>query len=368
MARKAKAVICREVGKPVSVEQVEIESPRRGEVMVKLSACGVCHSDLSATNGTLPLPPPLVLGHEGAGVVEEVGEGVTDLQKGDHVMSSFIPACGRCRYCITGKPQLCDDHAKVYFSLPDGTTRVKDASGKPLHIFSGCGVMAEYATLHRNSVIKIDKETPLDRAALVSCGVLTGVGAVFNTAKVEAGTSCVVFGCGGVGLNVVQGCAIAGAERVIAVDTVDKKLEFAQQFGATHVINAKSEGDVTTKIMGLTGGGADYAFEAVGSGAVILEAFKAIRKGGLVVAIGVPKPTDLVQLPALMFSAQEQGIKGSWFGSGRPAYDYPRLLGLYKSGRLKLDELVTQTYSVDEAPQAFEDLEKGVNARGVIVF
>jgi S-(hydroxymethyl)glutathione dehydrogenase/alcohol dehydrogenase len=368
MGQRAKAVICREWNKPVVVEEIEVDSPRRGDVMVKLAACGVCHSDLSATNGTIPLPPPLILGHEGAGVVVEVGEGVSDIAVGDCVMSSFIPECGRCRFCVTGHAALCDEFSKSYFSMPDGTRRTRDASGKDLNVFAGCGVMAEYATLHRNSAVKIAKDVPLDRAALVSCGVLTGVGAVINTAKVEPGASCVVWGAGGVGLNVVQGCVLAGAETIIAVDMLDNKLDFARKFGATHTVNPKTGGDAVAKVLELTGGGADYGFECVGLGATIVDTFKAVRKGGMAVVIGVAKPSELAAIPAVFLTMAEKTLKGSWFGSGRVSVDYPRLLGLYKAKKLKLDELVTQTYPVTDAPRAFEDLEKGLNARGVIVF
>jgi S-(hydroxymethyl)glutathione dehydrogenase/alcohol dehydrogenase len=211
MARKGKAAICRQINAPVVVEEIEVESPHRGEVMVKLGACGVCHSDLSAVNGTIGMPLPLILGHEGAGTVVEVGEGVTALAAGDTVISSFVNMCGKCRYCVTGRPHLCDVGAKAIISLPDGSLRTRDAKGAPLNIFSACGVMAEYATLHVDNVVKIAPGMPLPQAALISCGVMTGVGAVFNTAKVEPGASVLVIGCGGVGLNVVQGCAIAGA-------------------------------------------------------------------------------------------------------------------------------------------------------------
>ena len=181
MSQRAKAVVCREINQPVVVEEIEVESPRRGEVMIRLAACGVCHSDYSVTTGTIPFPPPVVLGHEGAGIVIEVGEGVTDIAVGDAVVSSFVSMCGKCRYCQTGRPQLCDQAAKAAYTLPDGTVRTKDLQGKPLNIFSGCGVMAEFATLHTDNVVKIDKDIPLDRAALVSCGVMTGVGAVVTT-------------------------------------------------------------------------------------------------------------------------------------------------------------------------------------------
>ncbi len=368
MATKGKAVVYRELNKPVSVEEVEFESPRRDEVMVKLKACGVCHSDLSATNGTIPMPPPLVLGHEGAGVIEEVGEGVRDLAVGDTVVACWIPMCGKCRYCTSGRPVLCDMAAKAAFTLPDGTSRIKDANGNNLHHFAGTAVMAEYATLHRDSVIKIDPDVALDKAALIGCAVMTGVGAVLNTAKVEAGSSVVVFGAGGVGLNVIQGAALAGAEKIIAVDLEDKKLEFAQQFGATETINPSRDGDAVAKTKELTGGGADYAFECIGLGATIVQAYEAVGKGGTAVVVGVSKITETVTLGAFMMPFSEKVLMGSLYGSARPRVDFPRLLSLYKANRLKLDELVTATYGVDDAPRAFEDLEKGVNARGVIVF
>lgn len=367
MAKTGKAVLVREHGS-VTVEEVTVESPKPGEVMVKIEACGVCASDAAAMSGKMPLPPPLVLGHEGAGVIAEVGEGVTDLQVGDKVLMSFIPQCGKCRFCADGQGQLCDDHAKVYFSLPDGTTRVKDSGGNQLFIFSGCGCMAEYTTVVRNSVVKIDPDLPSDKACLVACGVLTGVGAALNTAKVTAGSTCAVFGVGGIGLNVVQGCAIAGAEKIIAVDLEDKKLEMAQTFGATHRVNPNSDGDAVAKIQEITGGGADYAFECIGAGPVVLQAFGSTRKGGHTVVVGVAAPTDMAPIPAVALTAQEKHLSGSWFGSGVPRRDYPRLLNLYRSNRLKLDELVTKTYKVDDAPQAFEDLKAGVNARGVILF
>src|SRR5580658_5113619 len=201
MSQRAKAVVARELNAPVGVEQIEVEAPRHGEVTIKLAACGVCHSDLSAVNGTISYPLPLVLGHEGAGVVTAVGEGVTRYANGDHVVSSFVSMCGRCHYCQTGRPQLCVQSLQALYTLPDGTVRTHDAAGQPLNVFCGCGVMAEFATLHSDNVVKIDKEMPLDRAALIACGVMTGVGAAVNTARVQAGSVCVVFGCGGVGLN-----------------------------------------------------------------------------------------------------------------------------------------------------------------------
>jgi S-(hydroxymethyl)glutathione dehydrogenase/alcohol dehydrogenase len=369
MSKQAKAVVCREWNKPPVVETVTVESPKRGEVMVRIGACGVCHSDLSATNGTIPLPPPLVLGHEAAGTICELGEGVTDIAVGDTVVVSWVPTCGKCRYCVTGRPQLCDVAAKATITLPDGTHRFKDKDGKPLNHMAGVGVMAEYATLHRDNVIKIDPSIGMDKAAIVGCAVMTGVGAALNTAHVKAGSSCAVLGAGGIGLNVIQGCAIAGAAQIIAIDMADKKLEFARAFGATHTVNPATDGDAVAKVMALTGGvGADYAFECIGLGATIQQAFGCVGKGGTAVVVGVSKPTETVTLGAFLLPFQEKVLTGSMYGSARPSVDFPRLLDLYKGGRLKLDELVTATYGIDQAQQAFADLVAGVNARGVIVF
>jgi NDMA-dependent alcohol dehydrogenase len=367
MARKAKAVLCRELNEPVTVEQIEVESPRRDEVMIQVSACGVCHSDLSATNGTIPFPPPLVLGHEGAGVVVEVGEGVIELKAGDHVISSFVSMCGRCRYCVTGRPELCDQASKALYTLPDGSTRTRDAAGNPLNVFSACGVMAEYATLHVDNLVKIREDMPLDRAALVSCGVMTGVGAVFNTARVPPGSSAVVFGAGGVGVNVIQGCAIAGATTIVAVDTQDHKLEMAKGFGATHVVNVKNEENIVRSLKKLTGGGSDFAFECIGLGSVVADAYRALRKGGTAIVIGVARGEDVTSIRTASLTFEEKTLTGSYFGSARPREDFPKLIDMYRSGKLKLDELITRTYTIDEATRAFEDLAAGRNARGVIV-
>jgi S-(hydroxymethyl)glutathione dehydrogenase/alcohol dehydrogenase len=368
MGRQAKAVVCRELNKPIVVETVEIESPRRDEVMVKIDACGVCHSDLSATNGTIPLPPPSVLGHEAAGTIAEVGEGVTEVAVGDRVMISWIAICGKCRYCVEGRPALCDMGARATITLPDGTSRLKDADGNTLNHFAGVSVMAEYATMHKDNVIKLEVDVGADKAALVGCAVMTGVGAVINTAQVEAGSSVVVIGSGGIGLNAIQGAALAGADKIIAVDMEDKKLEFAQTFGATHTVNPNSDGDPVAKVLEITGGGADYAFECIGRASTIEQCYNAIRKGGTAVVVGVAPLTEQVSLGAFMMPFTEKVLTGSMYGSGRPRVDFPRLLALYKSNRLKLDELVTATYSIDEAPQAFADLQAGANARGVIVF
>lgn len=367
MTREAKALVCRDWTKPVQVETITVAPPQRNEITIKVAACGVCHSDLSAATGKIQMPPPLVLGHEGAGTVVSVGEGVTAFKEGDAVISSFISMCGKCRQCVRGRPVLCENASKALVTLPDGTVRTHDKDGKPLNVFGACGVMAEYATLHVDNAVKIDHDVPLKNAALVGCAVMTGVGAVFNTAKLEPGSRAAVFGVGGVGLNAIQGCRTAGAEMIVAVDMNPDKLEMARQFGATHTIDARDEPDVAKAVKKLTGG-VDYAFECVGAGAVVTQAYKSLGKGGTAVVVGVADPSDKTSFSTLSLPADERTIKGSWLGSARPQYDFPRILALYQAGNLKLDELITRTYSIDEAPQAFIDMEKGLNARGVIVF
>ncbi len=368
MSRKARAAICRELHKPVTVEEVSVDPPKRGEVLVKLGACGVCHSDLSAINGTIALPLPLVLGHEGAGVVEEVGEGVSEVAKGDHVVFSFIYMCGKCRFCVAGRPVLCLEQGKALTTPLEGSPRLHDSAGKPLNVFSGCGAMAECATVSVENVIKIDPKIPLDCAALVGCGVTTGVGAVFNTAKVAPGSSVAVFGCGGVGLSVIQGARIAGAGRIIAIDALQPKLEMAKRFGATDTLLPAKDEDVSKTLKKMTSGGPDYAFECVGSGELAGTAYRAIRRGGLAVVVGVARPSDSTSVRTMTLPFEEKTLTGSYFGSCVPRIDFPRMLALYLAGSLKLEELITRRYPIAEAPQAFADLESGRNARGVIVF
>ena len=368
MSTKARAVVCREVNGLITVEELVVKPPGHNEVLVKMSACGVCHSDLSAVTGTIQMPLPVVLGHEGAGIVTQVGEGVSEFAVGDAVLSSFVGMCGRCRYCATGRPQLCDQPVRAALYAPGAVPRFTDSSGAGLGVFASCGVMAEYATLAVDNVVKIDKQMPLDKACLVSCGVMTGVGAAINTAKVTPGSITVVFGCGGVGLSAIQGCVIAGAAMVVAVDTSDYKLQMAKDFGATHTVNAKTADNLVKTIIKLTGGGADYAIECVGVGEVVAQACAVLAKGGMAVTVGVASPTDTAAVKPLLMTVGERSLKGSYFGSARPREDFPRLISLYRAGRLKLDEMITRTYRIDEAPQAFDDLVQGRNARGVILF
>ena len=365
---ESKAVVCRNTSGSLAVERIVVEAPREREVLVKIAACGVCHSDLSVADGTIPMPRPIIVGHESAGVIVGTGTGVEGLAIGDHVVSSFVSVCGHCSYCRRGKHSLCDQAARAIATLPDGTVRTRDGNGDSLNVFCGCGVMSEYATLHVNSVVKIDKSVPLDRAALVGCSVVTGFGAVMNTAQVEPGSVVVVFGAGGVGLNVIQSAALAAASRIVVVDVAAEKLEFARQFGATDLVNAREQPELVKAIKRLTGGGADYSFECVGRGETISQAYGVLRKGGTAVVVGVSSPKDSATIAPMSLTLEERTLTGSYFGSANPQKDFGRVLELYKAKRLKLDELITRTYSIDDAPQAFADLAAGRNARGIIVF
>lgn len=360
-----KAMITREQDQ-YAVEEVTIDPPQAGELKIRMAATGVCHSDLSVINGNLPLPKPIVLGHEGAGIVAEIGAGVSGFEVGDHVVLSFTPACGTCHFCHIHEPQFCSANIPTGLML-DGTARVKQ-QGENLNVMQFLGCMAEYAVVPAISTVKIDKSLPLDKAALVGCGVTTGVGAAINTAGVTPGSSVAVFGCGGVGLSIVQGARLAGAATIIAIDLADHKLEMARKMGATETINGGSE-DAVSKCKELTAGnGPDFTFEAVGIPDLMVQANNAARRGGTVTIVGVGKLTDSVPFNALLLSMEGKTVKGSYYGDTNFRADFPKLLGLYQAGRLNLDDMVTRTYTIDEAPQAFLDMEKALNARGVIVY
>jgi len=317
-------------------------------------------------NGTLPLPKPMVLGHEGAGIVEEVGDGVSGFAPGDHVVLSFTPACGTCHFCHNKQPQFCAANVPTGRML-DGTTRVTKGD-EELSVMQFLGCMAEHAIVPAISAVKIDTDIPLDKAALVGCGVMTGVGAAINTAKVTPGASVAVFGCGGVGLSIIQGARLAGASMIIGVDLADNKLEMAKNFGATHVVNGGA-GDPVQACRDLTQGiGVDFTFEAVGVPELMLTAYNAARRGGTATIVGVGKLDAAVPFNALLLSMDGKTIKGSYYGDANVQGDFPKLLDLYRSGKLNLDDMVTTTYSIDEAPQAFIDMEANKNARGVILF
>jgi S-(hydroxymethyl)glutathione dehydrogenase / alcohol dehydrogenase len=349
----------------IAVEEVRIDPPKAGELLVRMGATGVCHSDLSVVNGTIPMPLPLVLGHEGAGVIEELGEGVRGFAVGDHVVLSFVPACGSCHFCSRQQPFLCNV-GNPGGTMLDGTMRVHLGS-QDLRVMQYLGCMAEYAVVPAISAVRIDKSLPLDKAALVGCGVMTGVGAAIKTAKVTPGSTTAVFGCGGVGLSVIQGCRLAGAKQIIGVDLSESKLKLAQEFGATHVLNASS--DPLGPIRELTGGlGVDFAFEAIGVPQAMLQANASARRGGTVCIVGLGKLFEQVPLNALLISVEAKKLIGSFYGDANFRVDMPMLLDLYRAGRLDLDRMVTRTYTIDEAPQAFADLQEGLNARGVIVY
>jgi S-(hydroxymethyl)glutathione dehydrogenase/alcohol dehydrogenase len=358
-----KAVVVDELDK-FGVTEVDLDPPKVGEVLIKMKATGVCHSDLSVANGTIPSPLPVVLGHEGAGIVDQVGEGVTNVVPGDHVAISFIPSCGQCFHCLRRESYLCNV-AKQDGNLFDGTTRVHQ-NGKDIFVMSFVGLMAEYAVVPSACVIAIDKEFDFKAAALVGCGVSTGVGAVIKTAEVPTGATVAVFGCGGVGLNVVQGARLAGAAKIIACDLSTEKMEMARHFGATDTIDPA--GDAVKQIFEMTGGmGVDYAFEVVGSGKLVEQCLKATRKGGNIVVVGVGRLDDKfsIRQPIMVFTAKT--LMGSMYGGVNFKTDFPMYLDLYRQGKLDLDSLVSKTYTLDDAMVAFEDLEKGANARGVIV-
>lgn len=362
-----RAAVLHEPGRPLAIEDVELDPPKRGEVRVKVAAAGICHSDLHVMKGEWRTDLPIVLGHEGAGIVEEVGAGVTTTQPGDHVILSWVPNCGRCFYCSIGKPELCDAVPRGQATLLDGTTRLHQGDRR-IHHFAWVACFAESVVVPEGGVVPIPADLPLDRAAIVGCAVMTGVGAVTNTARVEPGSAVAVFGCGGVGLNCIQGAALAGAARIIAVDIQRPKLDFAREFGATDVVDASADEPVGA-IRALTGGvGVDYAFEALGNPRTIRQAYDALRKGGTAIVAGMAPEGAEVSLNALSLAAQEKGIRGSRYGSSRMRVDIPRLLDLYRGGRLKLDELVTRHYRLDEINEAYDALQRGEVGRGVIVF
>lgn len=356
-------------GEPIRVEEVELDPPKEHEVQVRIVAAGICHSDYHIITGELPGYLPMALGHEGAGIVEEVGPGVTTCKPGDHVVLSFIPACGKCRYCVAGHSNLCNMGASIMMGPQlDGTFRFHNASGD---IGQMCVIstFSERTVVPDISVVPIADYYPLNRAVLVGCGVPTGVGAVIHRAKVEAGSTVMVIGCGGIGINAVQGAALAGARMIIAVDINDFKLEKAREFGATHTINAKNE-DVVLKAQELTwGAGVDYSFEAIATPATIGQAYACTGKGGTVVVIGLTSYTaESIPVPPLDLVLYQKTLMGTLYGDAQPRNDIPAMLAMYHAGKLKLDELVTRTYTLDQVNEAYADMIAGKNIRGVIEF
>lgn len=362
-----KAAVLYELNKPLVIEDVTLDPPKAGEVRVKVAAAGVCRSDLHFMKGEAVIAVPAVLGHEGSAVVAEVGPGVTRVAPGDHVILSFVPYCGHCRSCLTGRANLCDTHLATGASMFDGTRRLHGAGGKELAHMGKVACFAEEAIVPETGCIKIDPSFPLPQAALIGCSVTTGVGSVLFNAKPDPGCSAVVIGCGGVGLNVLQGLRLAGASTIIAVDVNDAALEFAGRFGATHTINARAE-DVVKRAKEITGGGADYGFEAYGGGETSVQAFDSVRKGGTAVIVGLAPMQERIPIDPVALVRQEKTLKGSYYGTARPSLDFHKMVDLYTQGRLDVDGLITRTYSLDQINEAYEELDRGVVGRGIIDF
>jgi NDMA-dependent alcohol dehydrogenase len=363
-----RAAVMSGVGRPLEICELELEPPRAHEVMVQLVASGVCHSDLSMQDGTTLVPTPVVLGHEGAGVVEQVGEGVTAVEPGDHVVISWVPQCRSCFFCDRAQPHLCETSNVVLASggLLDGTPRFS-SGGKPVHQMLAAGTFAEHTVVPESSVVAVDDDLELGVAALIGCAVLTGVGAAVNTSSIGQGDSVAVVGCGGVGLNVVQGARLAGAERVIAVDVNPAKLDLAREFGATDTVDA-GQGNPVSKVMALTGQrGADVSFEVVGLEASIDQAIAMTRRGGQAVLVGLPRMDAMITVPAFLGAVMAaKTITGCWYGSADVRRDVPLLVEHYRNGALKLDELISATITLDEVNDAFEAMKSGDLARSVI--
>ncbi|MFD3005283.1 zinc-dependent alcohol dehydrogenase family protein [Thermus tengchongensis] len=353
--------------KPLQVLEVDLEEPGPGEVLVEVKAAGLCHSDLSAIDGTRPWPLPLVLGHEAAGVVRALGPGVRGLAEGDHVVFSFVPMCGTCRFCAQGRPHLCERgvQANREGRLLTGARRFS-LEGKPLHHHLGVAGFSRYTVAAQESLVPIPRDIPLEIAALFGCAVVTGVGAVVNTARVEEGASVAIFGLGGVGLAAVMGAVLAGAYPIVAVDLLPHKLELARSLGATHVLDAR-EGDAAEAVRELTEGGVDYAFETAGSVEAMLLAYRATRRGGVTVTVGLPHPERALSLQAVSLTAEERTLKGSYMGSSNPRRDLPRFLALYRAGRLPVDRLLSRTLRLEEINEGFERLAQGEVVRQVVV-
>ncbi|MBX3675682.1 MAG: zinc-dependent alcohol dehydrogenase family protein [Rhodocyclaceae bacterium] len=354
--------------RPLAIETLDLGAPGKGEVLVRIAAAGLCHSDLSVINGDRPRPVPMALGHEAAGVVEQVGEDVADLAPGDHVVMVFVPSCGHCGPCAEGRPALCEPGAAANTAgtLVSGARRLS-RNGTAIQHHMGVSAFADHAIVSRRSLVRIDPELPLDEAALFGCAVLTGVGAVVNTARVPPGSSVAVLGLGGVGLNSLLAAVTSGAEKIIALDMIESKLQLARQLGATHAVNAKDK-DAIEQVKALTQGGVDYAFEMAGSVAALELAYRVTRRGGTTVTAGLPNPQSNWPLQAVTLVAEERTVKGSYIGSCVPSRDVPRYIALYRAGKLPVDKLMSARIALDDINAGFDRLASGEAVRQVIVF
>ena len=355
--------------KPLSIETLDLRDPGPGEILVRMGAAGLCHSDLSVINGDRPRPTPMALGHEAAGVVEALGAGVDDLKKGDHVVLVFVPSCGHCAPCAEGRPALCEPGAvaNTAGTLLSGERRIFRPDGKPVHHHMGCSAFAEAAVVSRRSAVKIDPELPLDEAALFGCAVLTGVGAVVNTAQVRAGSTVAVIGLGGVGLASLLGADASGARAIVAIDMSDEKLALAKKLGATHTFNA-TDADLVQKVKEATKGGVDFAIEMAGSVRAFETAYKITRRGGTTITAGLPPPTATWAMPSTNPVAEERTIKGSYIGTCVPSRDLPRYIDLYRQGKLPVDKLMSGRLKLEQINEGFDLLHEGKAVRQVVTF
>src|SRR6202158_403925 len=353
---------------PLSIEAIDLAPPGPGEILVKIAAAGLCHSDLSVINGHRPRPMPMALGHEAAGIVEELGEGVTDLQRGALAVWVFVPGCGHCEPCAEGRPALCEPGAAANGAgtLLSGCRRLS-RNGQTIHHHLGCSGFAEYATVSRRSVVKIARELPLDEAALFGCAVLTGVGAVVITAQVRAGSTVAIVGLGGVGLAAVLGANAAGARQIVAVDLSAEKLELARALGATHTFNAGNP-DCKDEIRQATGGGVAFAFEFAGSVRALGLAYGITRRGGMTVTAGLPPPSATFPLPPVNLVAEERTVKGSYIGTCVPSRDIPRYIDLYRQGKLAVNHLMSGRLKLEDINHGFDLLNEGKAVRQIVVF
>ncbi len=363
---KIRAAVARAIDQ-LSVEEIELEAPHPKEVLVRIQAAGVCHSDLHTYKGELRTTPPVVLGHEGAGVVEAVGPEVTRVKPGDRVMINWLPSCLECPTCLAGRPTLCERAAvtTVRSLMPDGTLRHRTLDGLELKPYLSSATMADHAVIHQNGLVPLPDDVPFEVGAVIGCAVLTGVGAVLNTAQIAAGSSAAVIGCGGVGLSALLGCVLAGCYPIIAVDIVQSKLDYARELGATHTINSR-ETDAVQALREITRLGPDYAFDSVGAAVTISQALAGVRPGGTAVVMGMHALKEEVPISAAMLIAQNKRLLGCFAGSSKPLVDLPKLLELYRGGRLPVDRLISHRYALDQVEQAFTDLMAGEVARSVL--
>jgi NDMA-dependent alcohol dehydrogenase len=368
---ESSAALFREVGAPLSIERIALDPPGPTEVLVRIAAVGLCRTDYHVMRGERRVAMrPMVLGHEAAGVVEQIGDAVGGIKTGDHVILTFIPACGKCHWCRQGLHHLCAEGPRITQGPQlDGTYRRRDRDGQAVGAFCMIGGFAERAIVDQASVIVIDKDIPFDLASLVACGVPAGIGAARQRAKVQPGESVLVVGCGGDGMNVVQGARLCGATQIIAADIVPAKLEWARDFGATDGVNAEGEA-LTRGVLELTGGiGVNHAFVCIDPPATLLPAFRATAKGGNVVVTALtPDTVTEIKIPPLELFVTQKAIMGAVYGFASPRLQIPELLGLYRKGAIKLRELITRTYRLDEINQGYADLDAGRNLRGVVVF